>query len=113
MIVNLVEPQPGLAGRRIGAGRLRQCFRWFSHIGLCIGNGWVAGQSAVEELDSTPAPHVNPEAVRKLYSESLQPLNSAAQSESDRVLRELQKIMFAHDIGILKHADRLELACRK
>ena len=33
-----------------------------------------------------------------------------AQPESDRILRDLQQVMFAYDVGILKSAERLEAA---
>jgi len=67
----------------------------------------------VEDLDSTPTPKVNPQAIQALYDETLTPLNDTAQAESDRILRELQQIMFAYDVGILKRADRLEQASTK
>ncbi|MGB6536182.1 MAG: hypothetical protein WBF58_09500, partial [Xanthobacteraceae bacterium] len=41
------------------------------------------------------------------------PPRPAAAAESDDILRELQAIMFAYDIGILKRADRLQQAHRK
>src|SRR5690242_6525413 len=103
---------PGLLAAGLAQGGCANHFAGF-HIGLCIGNGWVAGQSAVEDLDSTPMPRMVPEAVRKLHAESLQPLNNAAQAESDRILRELQQIMFAYDVGILKRADRLDQALQR
>ena len=103
---------PGLLSAGLAQGGCANHFAGF-HIGLCIGNGWVAGRSAVEDLDSTPAPNVDPKTVQTLYNEALQPLNEAAQAESDRILRELQQIMFAYDVGILKRGDRLELALQK
>ena len=103
---------PGLLAAGLGQAGCANHFAGF-HIGLCIGNGWVAGRSAVEDLDSTPTPKVNPQAIQALYDETLTPLDSAAQAESDRILRELQQIMFAYDVGILKRADRLELALTK
>jgi len=49
-------------------------------------------------------------AVQALFQESMRPLNESAQAESDRILRELQGVMFAYDVGILKEASRLEAA---
>jgi succinate dehydrogenase/fumarate reductase flavoprotein subunit len=103
---------PGLLAAGLAQGGCANHFAGF-HIGLCIGNGWIAGRSAVEDLDSTPAPRVDPKAVQALHNETLRPLNNAAQAESDRILRELQQIMFAYDVGILKHADRLASALEK
>ncbi len=103
---------PGLLAAGLGQAGCANHFAGF-HIGLCIGNGWIAGRSAVEDLDSAPEPRVDAKAVQALYQETLQPLKETAQAESDRMLRELQQIMFAYDVGILKHADRLESALEK
>jgi succinate dehydrogenase/fumarate reductase flavoprotein subunit len=103
---------PGLLAAGLAQAGCANHFAGF-HIGLCVGNGWVAGRSAAEDLDSTPAPSINAQAVRTLFDEAMQPLNSAAQAESDRILRDLQQIMFAYDVGILKRADRLQLALEK
>src|SRR5262245_29969221 len=83
------------------------------HIGLCIGNGWVAGRSAVEDLDRFAEPALAADQVEAMYDEAVRPLNPTASAESDQILRDLQAVMFAYDIGILKRADRLEAACRK
>ena len=45
-----------------------------------------------------------------MHAEIMQSLDASAAPESDRILRELQAVMFAYDIGILKHADRLKVA---
>jgi succinate dehydrogenase/fumarate reductase flavoprotein subunit len=103
---------PGLLAAGLAQGGCANHFAGF-HIGLCIGNGWIAGRSAVEDLDSAPAPRVDPKAVQALHDETLQPLNDAAQAESDRILRDLQQIMFAYDVGILKSGNRLEAAMQK
>jgi succinate dehydrogenase/fumarate reductase flavoprotein subunit len=100
---------PGLLAAGLAQAGCANHFAGF-HIGLCIGNGWIAGQSAVEDLDSAPGPRVEPDVVQQLYDEALRPLTESAQAESDRILRELQQIMFAYDVGILKQADRLEAA---
>lgn len=103
---------PGLLAAGLAQGGCANHFAGF-HIGLCIGNGWVAGRSAAEDLDTTPVPRVDPKAVQALHDETMQPLNESAQAESDRILRELQQVMFAYDVGILKRADRLEGAIAK
>ena len=43
---------------------------------------------------------------------AVRPLNAAATAESDRILRDLQAVMFAYDVGILKSADRMQRASR-
>jgi succinate dehydrogenase/fumarate reductase flavoprotein subunit len=103
---------PGLLAAGLAQGGCANHFAGF-HIGLCIGNGWIAGRSAVEDLEHAPTPCVDPKTVQALHDETLRQLNNAAQAESDRILRELQQIMFAYDVGILKRADRLELALQK
>ncbi len=98
---------PGLLAAGLAQAGCANHFAGF-HIGLCIGNGWTAGRSAVEDLDSMPAPKIDPAIVQALFEESMRPLNDGAQAESDRILRELQQVMFAYDVGILKEAGRLE-----
>jgi succinate dehydrogenase/fumarate reductase flavoprotein subunit len=83
------------------------------HIGLCIGNGWVSGRSAVEDLDRLANSSLNLVDIEAMHEEAVRPLKPAAREESDRILRDLQAIMFAYEIGILKHADRLHAACHK
>ena len=77
------------------------------NIGLCVGNGWVAGASAIEDLDRLPTPRLDAAAIEHLHYETTRPLDAAASAESDRILRDLQAVMFAYDVGILKRADRL------
>jgi succinate dehydrogenase/fumarate reductase flavoprotein subunit len=103
---------PGLLAAGLAQAGCANHFAGF-HIGLCIGNGWVAGRSAVEDLDRLAAPSVNLAEVEMMHDEALHPIEPAAKAESDLILRDLQAIMFAYDIGILKHADRLQEACSK
>ena len=103
---------PGLLAAGLAQAGCANHFAGF-HIGLGIGNGWIAGRSAVEDLDSAPAPRVDPRAVQVIHDETLEPLDVAAEADSDRILRDLQQIMFAYDIGILKRADRLDQALKK
>jgi succinate dehydrogenase/fumarate reductase flavoprotein subunit len=103
---------PGLLAAGLAQSGCANHFAGF-HIGLGIGNGWVAGRSAVEDLDRLPAPNIDLAEVEALHDEAMQPLRPTAQAESDRILRDLQAIMFAYDIGILKRADRLQAAYGK
>jgi succinate dehydrogenase/fumarate reductase flavoprotein subunit len=103
---------PGLLAAGLAQSGCANHFAGF-HIGLCIGNGWIAGRSAVEDLDNAPAPRVDAQSVHAICDETLEPLDEAAKADSDQILRELQQIMFAYDVGILKRADRLELALQK
>jgi len=102
---------PGLLAAGLAQAGCANHFAGF-HIGLCVGNGWVAGRSAIEDLDRLPAPTVDAAAVETLHADATQPLRPSAQAESDRILRDLQQVMFAYDVGILKRADRLEQAQR-
>jgi succinate dehydrogenase/fumarate reductase flavoprotein subunit len=100
---------PGLLSAGLAQAGCANHFAGF-HIGLCVGNGWIAGRSAVEDLDRLPAPKVDAAGVQALHAEATRPLDAGAQAESDRILRDLQQVMFAYDVGILKSAARLEAA---
>ena len=103
---------PGLLAAGLAQAGCANHFAGF-HIGLCVGNGWVAGRSAIEDLDRLPPPQLNAGAVQRAYDEAQRPLDAKAKAESDRILRDLQAVMFAYDIGILKRADRLARALRE
>ena len=103
---------PGLLAAGLAQAGCANHFAGF-HIGLCVGNGWIAGRSAVEDLDRHDAAVLDHSEVRALYAETKRELAPAAQAESDRILRDLQAVMFAYDIGILKRADRLQEAIKK
>jgi succinate dehydrogenase/fumarate reductase flavoprotein subunit len=100
---------PGLLAAGLAQAGCANHFAGF-HIGLCVGNGWIAGRSAIEDLDSLPAPKIDAAQIARLYGETHNALKPAAEAQSDRILRDLQQIMFAYDVGILKRADRLESA---
>jgi succinate dehydrogenase/fumarate reductase flavoprotein subunit len=100
---------PGLLSAGLAQAGCANHFAGF-HIGLCVGNGWIAGRSAVEDLDKLPPPTLDAAEVRALHAETHAPLKPAAQAESDRILRDLQGVMFAYDTGILKREDRLKQA---
>jgi succinate dehydrogenase/fumarate reductase flavoprotein subunit len=103
---------PGLLAAGLAQAGCANHFAGF-HIGLCVGNGWVAGRSAIEDLDRLPAPRVDAGRVQLLHDETMRPLNAAAATESDRILRDLQAVMFAYDVGILKSADRIRRASQE
>jgi succinate dehydrogenase/fumarate reductase flavoprotein subunit len=103
---------PGLLAAGLAQAGCANHFAGF-HIGLCNGNGWVAGRSAVEDLDRLPPPRLDAARIGLLHDETVRPLDASAQAESDLILRELQAVMFAYDVGILKRADRLEEAKRR
>jgi succinate dehydrogenase/fumarate reductase flavoprotein subunit len=103
---------PGLLSAGLAQAGCANHFAGF-HIGLCIGNGWIAGRSAVEDLDRAPVPALDPAEVRALHAETHAPLNEQSKAESDRILRDLQAVMFAYDIGILKREDRLQSALHR
>src|SRR5262249_9598483 len=64
----------------------------------------------IADLDALPPPRLDAAEVRALHDEVTRPVDESAEAESDAILRELQAIMFAYDVGILKRADRLEQA---
>ncbi len=103
---------PGLLSAGLAQAGCANHFAGF-HIGLCVGNGWIAGRSAIEDLDRTAPPKLDAAEVRALHAEAVRPLDSSAQAESDRILRDLQAVMFAWDVGILKREDRLQEALRQ
>jgi len=102
---------PGLLAAGLAQAGCANHFAGF-HIGLCVGNGWIAGRSAIEDLDRRPAQTLDARQIERLFDDTLRPLNAAAAAESDAILRDLQATMFAYDVGILKHADRLREALR-
>ena len=97
---------PGLLSAGLAQAGCANHFAGF-HIGLCVGNGWIAGKSAIEDLERLPPPKLDTGEVQALFAETRAPLKANAAAESDRILRELQQVMFAYDIGILKREDRL------
>jgi succinate dehydrogenase/fumarate reductase flavoprotein subunit len=102
---------PGLLAAGLAQGGCANHFAGF-HIGLCVGNGWIAGRSAVEDLDRLGLLRLDSGEVRAMYNEVMRSRDDAAKAQSDLILRELQAVMFAYNIGILKHADRLQEAQR-
>jgi succinate dehydrogenase/fumarate reductase flavoprotein subunit len=100
---------PGLLSAGLAQAGCANHFAGF-HIGLCVGNGWIAGKSAIEDLDRLSQPSLDQAEVRALYAETQAPLRASAAAESDRILRDLQAVMFAYDTGILKREDRLQAA---
>jgi succinate dehydrogenase/fumarate reductase flavoprotein subunit len=100
---------PGLLSAGLAQAGCANHFAGF-HIGLCVGNGWIAGKSAIEDIDRLPAPVLDAAEVRALHAETNAPRKDNVQAESDRILRDLQAVMFAYDVGILKREDRLQSA---
>jgi succinate dehydrogenase/fumarate reductase flavoprotein subunit len=100
---------PGLLSAGLAQAGCANHFAGF-HIGLCVGNGWIAGRSAIEDLDRLPQPKLDAAEVQALFAETMAPLKPDAAAESDRILRDLQAVMFSYDTGILKREDRLKQA---
>ena len=101
-----------LTGLLVGGLAQAGCANHFAgfHIGLSIGNGWIAGRSAVEDLDRLPEPRLDAVELRALHAATFRERDDAATAQSDHLLRELQTIMFAYDISIWKHEERLKAA---
>src|SRR5437763_15617058 len=57
---------PGLLAAGLAQAGCANHFAGF-HIGLCVGNGWIAGRSAIEDLDRLPAAHIEADGVGHLY----------------------------------------------
>jgi succinate dehydrogenase/fumarate reductase flavoprotein subunit len=100
---------PGLLAAGLAQAGCANHFAGF-HIGMSIGTGWIAGRSAAEDLDGLPEPILDAGEVAGLRSDAYRPLDAMAAAESDRLLRELQTLMFRYDVMIWKRADRLESA---
>ena len=103
---------PGLLSAGLAQAGAANHFNGF-HIGLCVGNGWIAGRSAIEDLDRLAPSLFSANEIQLMYDETVRPLDRAASAESDRILRDLQAIMFSYDVNILKREDRLKEALRK
>src|ERR1041384_562207 len=100
---------PGLLAAGLAQAGCTNHFAGF-HIGLCIGNGWIAGRSAVADLDRLADAPLDAAEIAAHYQEVTRSTDPAAEPRSDHILRELQEIMFAYEISILKRADRLTVA---
>ncbi len=100
---------PGLLVAGLAQAGCANHFAGF-HIGLCVGNGWIAGRSAIEDLDRRAMSTLDAGQIQALHREAVAPMAEGANDESDRILRDLQAIMFAYDVGILKREDRLRHA---
>ena len=103
---------PGLLSAGLAQAGCANHFAGF-HIGMCIGTGWISGESAIADLDSRPEPRLDGAEVKALYRESLGPMAADAEAESDRLLLELQSITARYDVLVWKHADRLGDALEK
>jgi len=103
---------PGLLAAGLAQAGCANHFAGF-HIGMCIGTGWIAGQSAIEDLDRLAPADLDSAEVAALAAEASEPLNKAASAETDRLLTALQELMFAYDITVWKRADRLDAAAAR
>jgi succinate dehydrogenase/fumarate reductase flavoprotein subunit len=103
---------PGLLAAGLAQAGCANHFAGF-HIGLCVGNGWIAGRSAVEDLEALPPSRLDAGEVAAMHAQATGPRHPSAKAESDLILRDLQAVMFAYNVGILKRGDRLEAARRE
>jgi succinate dehydrogenase/fumarate reductase flavoprotein subunit len=100
---------PGLLVAGLAQAGCANHFAGF-HFGMCIGSGWIAGRSAKEDLDGLAAPRIDAAEVEALRRESYRTLDEKASARSDALLRKLQTVMFAYDVSVWKHRERLERA---
>lgn len=103
---------PGLLAAGLAQAGACNHFAGF-HIGMCIGTGWIAGNSAVENLQQLSAPKLDGAEVRALFAETFRERDDKAGEKSDELLKDLQQLMFAHDVSVWKRADRLAAAQKK
>jgi succinate dehydrogenase/fumarate reductase flavoprotein subunit len=103
---------PGLLAAGLAQAGCANHFAGF-HIGVCIGTGWIAGESALADLDSFPIAKLDAAEVADLRAEATAPLRDGADAATDRLLTRLQQLMFAYDVSVWKRADRLEAALAK
>jgi succinate dehydrogenase / fumarate reductase, flavoprotein subunit len=103
---------PGLLSAGLAQAGACNHFAGF-HFGLAIGTGWIAGRSAVEDLQRLPAPRLDPIEVGALHAATYARRDDKAEAASDQLLREFQTLMFAYDVAVWKHADRLNAALEK
>ena len=103
---------PGLLAAGLAQAGACNHFAGF-HFGMAIGTGWIAGRSAVEDLQRLPAPLLDAAEVNALHQATFARRDEKAEAESDRVLRNFQTLMFAYDVAVWKHADRLNGALAK
>jgi succinate dehydrogenase/fumarate reductase flavoprotein subunit len=100
---------PGLLMAGLAQGGCANHFAGF-HIGMCIGTGWIAGRSAAEDLDCATLPTLDAPEIGALHKSAFARSSDSGKAESDHVLRRLQELMFACDVTVWKHADRLRSA---
>ena len=103
---------PGLLAAGLAQAGACNHFAGF-HIGMCIGTGWIAGISAIEDMQSLPAAKLDSAEVHALHDETFRERDDKAVEKSDEVLKSLQQLMFAYDVSVWKRADRLEAAQKR
>src|SRR6185312_15886735 len=60
---------PGLLSAGLAQAGCANHFAGF-HIGLCVGNGWIAGKSAIEDLEALPQRALDTGEVQALFAET-------------------------------------------
>lgn len=80
------------------------------HISMANGTGWIAGRTAVDDLEGMPPPRLDYAEVRALRADVERTIERAAEPRSDQLLRSLQTVMLACDVTLWKEANRLEAA---
>ncbi len=100
---------PGLLAGGLAQAGCANHFAGF-HIGMSMGTGWIAGRSAIEDLEHLPRPALDRAEVQALQDDVTRQRSDAAAAESDRILRDLQALMFAYDVSVWKDDTRLRAA---
>lgn len=98
---------PGLLAAGLAQAGCANHFAGF-HFGMCIGSGWVAGRSAVEDLDTRRMPELDAAEIAAFRRDSSETIDPDAEHRSGILLRRIQNLMFRYDISVWKHRQRLD-----
>ena len=98
---------PGLLAGGLAQAGCANHFAGF-HIGMSIGTGWIAGRSAVEDLERLRRRQLDASEVRRFTTRfstiaTMRPRRSPTASYGN-----CKPIMFAYDVAVWKSADRLQ-----
>jgi succinate dehydrogenase/fumarate reductase flavoprotein subunit len=98
---------PGLLVAGLAQAGCANHFAGF-HLTMANGTGWIAGRTAVEELESTPVPKLDRTEIASFQAELNATVDASAAESSDQLLRKVQTVMLACDVALWKSAKRLQ-----
>ena len=100
---------PGLLAAGLAQAGVATGFAGF-HIGMCNGNGWIAGRSAAADAAVYDPPRIDAELLTACRLAVTDRLVADAPPTSDEVLKDLQTLMFHAEVSVYKHEARLMAA---